>query len=133
MLGLLLIPEETEQPVELKSLEESLASEKKTFASFPETGGFVKAVINPVVNAIHLGLLRGKGRKVTEAIAEGRAGLLEKAYTQGPASLSLKEKRIILYDPLLLEELHRRVWETPDNRIVKLWGGISPSSSAGEG
>jgi membrane glycosyltransferase len=133
MLGLLLIPEETEQPVELKSLEESLASEKKTFASFPETGGFVKAVINPVVNAIHLGLLRGKERKVTEAIAKGRAGLLEKAYTQGPASLSLKEKRIILYDPLLLEELHRRVWETPDNRIVKLWGGISPSSSAREG
>jgi membrane glycosyltransferase len=125
MLGLLLIPEEVEQPGELKSLEASLGSEEKTFASFPERGGFVKAVINPVVNAIHMGMLRGKKRKVTQAIASGRAGLLEKALSQGPLSLSPKEKRIILYDPLLLEELHRRVWETPDERTVKLWGGIT--------
>ena len=26
--------------------------------------------------------------------------------------------------PLLVQELHRRVWETPDDRIVRLWGGI---------
>ena len=125
MLGLLLIPEETEHPVVLKSLEASLASEHKTFASFPEAGGFVKAVINPVVNAIHLGLLRGKEGKVTQAIAAGRAGLLEKAMSQGPLALSPREKRIILYDPLLLKELHRRVWETPNDRVVSLWGGIS--------
>jgi membrane glycosyltransferase len=124
MLGLLLIPEETEQPRELKSLEESLASEHRSFAASPDAGGFVKAIINPVVNAIHLGLLRGKKRKVTQAIASGRAGLLEKALNQGPLSLSPKEKRIILYDSLLLEELHRRVWETPDARVVQLWGGI---------
>jgi membrane glycosyltransferase len=124
MMGLLLIPEEMEQPRELKSLEASLASERKTFVSFPEAGGFVKAVINPVVNAIHLGLLRGKGRNVTQAIASGRAGLLEKALSQGPLSLSPREKRTILYDPVLVEELHRRVWETPDDRVVSLWGGI---------
>jgi membrane glycosyltransferase len=124
-LGLLLIPEETEQPPELKSLEERLASEKKTFASFPQAGGFAKAVINPVVNAIHLALLRGrKERRGIQAIASGRAGLLERAFSQGPLSLNAKEKRIILYDPLLLEDLHRRVWETPDESIVKLWGGI---------
>jgi len=98
--------------------------ERKTFASFPDAGGFVKAIINPVVNAIHLELLRGKKRKVTQSIASGRAGLLEKALSQGPLALSPKEKRIILYDPVLLEELHRRVWETPDDRIVRLWGGI---------
>jgi len=125
MLGLLLIPEEKKQPEELKSLEASLASKQNTFASFPDAGGFVRAVINPVVNAIHLALLRGKERKVTQAIASGRAGLLEKALSRGPTALSPKEKRIILYDPVLLKELHRQVWETPDDRIVKLWGGIS--------
>ncbi len=125
MLGLLLIPEEIEQPRELKSIEASLASERKTFTSFPDAGGFVKAIINPVVNAIHLGLLRGKKRKVTQAIASGRDRLLEKALSQGPISLSPREKRIILYDPVLAEELHRRVWETPDDRIVRAWGGIS--------
>jgi len=125
MLGLLLIPEETEKPEELKSLEASLASKQSTFGSFPEAGGFVRAIINPVVNAIHLALLRGKERKVTQAIASGRAGLLEKALSQGPTVLSPKEKRSILYDPVLLKELHRQVWETPDDTIVKLWGGIS--------
>jgi membrane glycosyltransferase len=125
MLGLLLIPEETEKPEELKSLEASLASKQSTFGSFPEAGGFVRAIINPVVNAIHLALLRGKERKVTQAIASGRAGLLEKALSQGPTVLSPKEKRSILYDPVLLKELHRQVWETPDDKIVKLWGGIS--------
>jgi len=85
----------------------------------------VRAIINPIVNAIHLALLRGKERKITQAIASGRAGLLEKALSQGPTALSPKEKRIILYDPVLLKELHRQVWETPDDRIVKLWGGIS--------
>jgi membrane glycosyltransferase len=124
MLGLLLIPEEMEPPRELKSLEASLASEQKNFASSPKARGFVKAVVNPVVNAVHLGLLRGKQRKLTQEIASGRTGLIEKAFSQGPASLSPKEKRIILYDPLLMQELHRRVWETPDDRIAKLWGII---------
>jgi membrane glycosyltransferase len=124
MLGLLLIPEEVEQPRELKLLEASLASEQKNFASSPKAGGFVKAIVNPVVNAVHLGLLRSKQRHLTQAIASGRAGLLEKALSLGPTSLSSKEKRIILYDPLLLQELHRRVWETPDDRIAKSWGII---------
>ena len=82
----------------------------------------MKAVVHPVVNAVHLRLLRNKQRNVTQAIAVGRAGLLEKALTQGPLSLSPKEKRIILYDPVLVQELHRRVWETPDDRIARLWG-----------
>lgn len=124
-LGLLLIPEEVEQPGELQSLEASLASEHKTFSSFPRAGGFVKAIVNPIVNAIHLGLLRNKQRKLAQAIAGGRAGLLEKALSQGPLSLSAKEKRVILYDPLLVRELHRRVWETPDDRIAKSWGIVS--------
>jgi membrane glycosyltransferase len=121
MLGLLLTPEELEQPKELQSLEASLASEHKTFASSPDAGGFVKAIANPVVNAVHLGLLRNKPRKLTQAIAGARAELLEKALSQGPTLLSPKEKRTILYDPWLVQELHRRVWETPDDRIAKSW------------
>jgi membrane glycosyltransferase len=124
MLGLLLIPEELHHPKELKSLEESIASKQKTFASSPKAGGFVKAIVNPVVNAVHLGLLRNKQRNLAQPIVSGRAGLLEKALSQGPTSLSPKEKRIILYDPLLVQELHRRVWETPDDRIAKSWGII---------
>jgi membrane glycosyltransferase len=123
-LGLLLIPEELKQPRELQSIEEGLASDQKTFASSPKAGGFVKAIVNPVVNALHLGLLRNRQRNLSQAIASGRAGLLEKALFQGPTSLSPREKRIILYDPVLVQELHRRVWETSDDRIAKSWGVI---------
>lgn len=120
-LGLLLIPEEVNQPPELQSLERSLASEPRNFASSLHAGGFVKAVVHPLVNALHLALLRNKPRNITQAIASGRSGLLEKALSQGPPALSPKEKRIILYDPLMLRELHQRVWETPDDRIARLW------------
>jgi membrane glycosyltransferase len=123
-LGLLLIPEELNQPQELKSIEESFASEQRNFASSPRAGGFVKAIVNPVVNAVHLGLLRNKQRNLSPAVASGRAGLLKKALSLGPISLSPKEKRIILYDPLLVQDLHRRVWETSDDRIAKSWGII---------
>jgi len=120
-LGVLLIPEEVEQPPELQSLEKSLASEPQSFASSLKAGGFVKAIVHPVVNGLHLALLRNKPRNITQAIASGRAGLLEKALSQGPTALSPREKRIILYDPLLVRELHHRVWETPDDRVVRLW------------
>jgi membrane glycosyltransferase len=123
-LGLLLIPEELKQPRELKSIEENLASEQRTFSSSPKAAGFVKAIVNPVVNAVHLGLLRNKQRNLSQAVASSRAGLLEKALSMGPISLSPREKRIILYDPLLVQELHRRVWETSDDRIAKSWGII---------
>jgi membrane glycosyltransferase len=123
-LGLLLIPEELKQPRELLSIEEDLASEQRTFASSPKAGGFVKAIVNPVVNALHLGLLRNRQRNLSQAIASSRAGLLEKALSQGPTSLSPREKRFILYDPLLVQELHRRVWETSDDRIARSWGII---------
>ena len=123
-LGLLLIPEELNQPQELKSIEESFASEQRNFASSPRAGGFVKAIVNPVVNAVHLGLLRNKQRNLSPAVASGRAGLLKKALSLGPISLSPKEKRIILYDPLLVQDLHRRVWETSDDKIAKSWGII---------
>ena len=121
-IGLLLIPEEVEQPRVLQSLEKSLASEKKAFASSPKAGGFVKAIVHPIVNEIHLRLMGSKPRNLTQAIVKGRAALFEKALSQGPLSLSAKEKRVILYDPLLMRELHRRVWESPDNEIARSWG-----------
>jgi membrane glycosyltransferase len=123
-LGLLVIPEELKQPQELQSIEESLASEQRTFSSSPYAGGFVKAIVNPVVNAVHLGLLRNKQRNLSQDVASSRAGLLEKALSLGPISLSPREKKTILYDPLLVQELHRRVWETSDDRIAKSWGII---------
>ena len=124
MLGLLLIPED-EATRGTKSLEASLASKQNTFASFPEAGGFVRAIILPRRERDSPSAFAGqKKRSMDAGHCFRQGGLLEKALSLGPTVLSPKEKRIILYDLVLLKELHRQVWETPDDRIVKLWGGI---------
>ncbi len=78
-------------------------------------------MIDPWVNSLHRTLLRGN-RRVSEAIARRREDLQEKAFLKGPASLSPKEKKVLLYDPSALQQLHQRVWETPDPEIAQLWG-----------
>jgi len=108
MLGLLLIPEETEQPMVLKSLEPSPASNIRP-CLIPRGRGFVKAVINPVVNAIHLGSCGAKKEK-SHRPSRSRPVFLKKQCLKD-ACFEPKRERIILYDPLLLKELHRRVWK----------------------
>ena len=45
----------------------------------------------------------------------------------GPGSLSVKEKKELLYDPQCMEELHQRVWEIPDRKQAAQWGLASVS------
>ena len=70
-----------------------------------------RAVVDPQVNLLHRCLLR-TGRKVSPSIAAHRRELQDKALAMGPGSLSVKEKKELLYDPQCMEELHQRVWET---------------------
>jgi membrane glycosyltransferase len=51
-----------------------------------------------------------------------RQELLEKALTQGPKTLSPKEKKELLLDPQCLLQLHERLWETLDHTIAQKWG-----------
>jgi membrane glycosyltransferase len=122
-LGFFLIPEEISPPPEVESLQRSLYLQEVSKPSLPmrQQAGFVKAVIDPWVNSLHLSLLRRK-RRVSEVIAKRRQRLQDKAFSQGPRGLSIKEKKELLYDPVALFQLHQRVWESPDQAVAQRWG-----------
>ncbi len=122
-LGLFLVPDEIQPSPELESLRRMLYLQRISRTGPLDQGqeGFVRAVVDPWVHRLHLSL-SGKKRGVSEAIARKRETLREKAYAQGPANLSLKEKRQLLNDPKGLHELHQSIWETPEPEIARLWG-----------
>jgi membrane glycosyltransferase len=121
-LGLLRIPEETMRPKELCTLDRILLQEEAPSAlSIPKGRGFVRAVVDPCIHALHLCLL-GKTGRLTERIELRRRSLVKKALSRGPERLSAKEKRELLYDPDRLHELHQRVWEISDDKLEKEWG-----------
>ena len=121
-MGLFVIPEEVSPPPVLQCLENILQGEKSlSLPRIPDGQGFARAVADPQVNLLHRSLLRTQ-RKVSPAIANRRRELLEKAFAQGPESLSVREKKELLYDPQCLQELHWRVWEAAGQASSAQWG-----------
>ena len=82
--------------------------------------GFVRAIVDPKINFLHRSLLR-KERTVSSSVASRRQQLQGKALTGGPESLSVKEKKELLYDPRCMEELHQKVWEITDRLQAERW------------
>ena len=121
-MGLFVIPEEVSPPPVLQCLENILQGEKSlSLPRIPDGQGFARAVADPQVNLLHRSLLRTQ-RKLSPAIANRRRELLEKAFAQGPESLSVREKKELLYDPQCLQELHWRVWEAAGQASSAQWG-----------
>jgi membrane glycosyltransferase len=122
-------PEEVAPPREILEFEASLAAvrQKEHDLVLEERDGFVRAIVDPYVNALHRWFLR-KPRSLTPTIRERRRGLVERALLAGPDALSVKEKRVLLLDPERVDELHRRVWELASGERAHRWGrpGAAP-------
>jgi membrane glycosyltransferase len=121
--GLFLIPEETAPPPELRDLDAGLEAERAVRADLPaaEHDGFVRACTDPYVNALHRALLRGR-RSFAPAIAANRTATMHVVLAQDPALLGRHERTVLLADPAIVDQLHRRVWEIPDGRRAERWG-----------
>ncbi len=121
--GLFVTPEETVPPPELLELEASIsaARRREEALAVAERDGFVRAVVDPYVNALHLWLLR-RPRSLKPSIDEKRSVLAERALAEGPAALDERERRMLLLDARRLEELHRHVWELDRAEQARLWG-----------
>jgi membrane glycosyltransferase len=120
-LGLFITPEEVAPPPEVQNLERK--EEQQIFLSslpMEREAGFVRAVVDPKVNFLHRSLLR-KERTVAPSVASRRQQLQDKAIAGGPESLSVKEKKELLYDPRCMEELHHKVWEITDRAQAAQW------------
>jgi membrane glycosyltransferase len=120
--GLFLIPEESAPPRELRDLAHYLAEARRAAAAIPavERDGFVRVAVDPYTNALHRALL-GRERTAGGRLRATRRALLERALRDGPAGFPARERRALLLDPGLTDELHRRVWALPSERAAR-WG-----------
>lgn len=121
--GLFLIPEESEPPPELVDLQDILVRTRAAAARVPaaEQDSVVRAIVDPGVNALHRALL-GSPRSLTPAIAAARRQLLADTLQLGAHALGTRDRKILLADPQLVDELHERVWRLPDRRYALPWG-----------
>jgi membrane glycosyltransferase len=126
-MGLFLIAEELSPPAELAAGEAPCRQELDT-SEFRGTSGFVLAVTDPYVNALHLAFRRRK-RKAVAGIPRSRQ-LVEKALAGGPESLLPREKIRLLSEPESLDLLHVLVWQLPGGEAARQWGLYdSPAAS----
>ena len=121
--GLLVIPEELNPPPELewiRSIQQKLG-ELDVSLGVREPNGFVRAVVEPFVNELHI-RLAGTRRAPSFKIGKRRQALQDKALLKGPGSLTPSEKIELLYDPERMAALHKAVWELPDRSLAATWG-----------
>ncbi|MGF1545908.1 MAG: glucans biosynthesis glucosyltransferase MdoH [Thiotrichales bacterium] len=117
-LRLFRIPAETQRDPLLRDLDHILANEDALRQQ--SATGFAKAVIDPVVNALHLSLLPKDKHYPPETKAE-LVALRERAYTDGPEGLSPREKFRLLADPDSIGWLHQRLWRAHEPEILTAW------------
>jgi membrane glycosyltransferase len=102
-----LIPEENHPPAELARVI-ALAE------AAPPAPDFAAAVVDPVLNALHVGL-QGAPRRLNSELQAYREDLAQRALAQGPDALTNGEQVELLADPKALAWLHYRVWaEAPE-------------------
>ncbi len=127
-MGLFRTPCETHPPPELEWMQNYMR-EYHASPSLPSLGreqGFLRAVVDPRIYALHLSLLR-KERKCCPQIRNRRRQIRQKALELGPGVLSALERRQLLCDPASLKELHKAVWMISEQSSAAAWG-LSASS-----
>lgn len=116
-IGLLMTPEEVSPPALLTRFRNALTSLTKTSAG---QRGFIAAVVDPGVNALHCALLRTRKNSVSEEVAMSQRRLLLDALKGGPGVLGKHERMRLLNDSMLLTELHWSVWSLSE-KLASRW------------
>ena len=121
--GLFRIPEETVPPPELRDLTALGAEADARCAALPplERAGFVRAIVDPYVNAIHRMFLRAP-RQLDDDLRATRRALVDRGVLEGPEALEAAERRVLLLDPDAVDALHERVWALEDRGRAARWG-----------
>ena len=93
-----------------------------------ERDGFVRAIVDPLVNALHRALL-GRRRSLRAEIRAHRAALIARALAEGPQALGERDRRILLQDPDTVDALHERVWALGDEATAHRWGRLGKAAT----
>ena len=116
--GLFLIPEEIAVPRELAYLADRM--NENGYGPDPQHADFIRAVVDPRIYTLHLGISAGKKPPSRDAGIRLQA-ICEKALLWGPQALDKAEKRAILSDPGCMAALHQNVWELTDETRIRAW------------
>lgn len=108
---LFLIPEEYSPPRELVATEEYLQENRRTVL----TQGFLRAAVNPLINALACGMGRARHSKAVPAAEALREQRIATVLEAGPGSAS-DTHWMLLSDPTGMARLHQRVWSDPAQR-----------------
>jgi membrane glycosyltransferase len=128
-LRLFVTPEESQPAPEVVDLDHLVAAARKRERELPapERDGFVRAMVDPLVNALHRWTLRGP-RSLRPSIREKRRKLVERLISEGPQALTVRERKILLLDASEIDDAHRRVWALGDPERARRWGRPGLSS-----
>lgn len=121
--GWFLIPEETQPPLELQQLQEPFepSGDRGTSISTEgEDAGLAETVFDPRLNAVHVSLLHER-QQVPVRTHEYLIALCDKLLRDGPLTLSLQEKRILLWDSDSMLNLHWKIWSSPATQWHPWW------------
>ncbi|MGF1643961.1 MAG: glucans biosynthesis glucosyltransferase MdoH [Thiotrichales bacterium] len=117
-LRLFRIPSETAREPLLRDLDHIIADENNARINAPT--GFAKAVIDPVVNAIHISLLP-KDKQYPPDTQSELLALRDKVFVEGPDAINPREKFRLLTDPDSIRWLHRQLWRSNQPEVLTAW------------
>ncbi len=106
-LGLFVTPEEAHPPALMRLYQEALAA--PGFTRCTAARGFLAAIVDPGVNALHCALLRPSDSR-HEGTVLSRQQLILAAIKDGPAALDATERLRLLSDRDSTAALHWQVW-----------------------
>jgi membrane glycosyltransferase len=112
------IPEEYESPRVINGLRAALDKRQRKKSA---VDGFAYASLDPVVNLVHVEMLRGRAPKPLKTRERNRS-LRELALEQGPAKLSRLERAYLLKDAESMTLIHREICHARDPEIPRKWG-----------
>jgi membrane glycosyltransferase len=121
--GLLQTPADTAPPREIVERERRLAAYAEVVPPPPALWahrGFMQVILDPLVNAVHVALLRQRG-KTDHEVGGYYETLVERVLKEGPAALTRREQMALLLHPGVVADLHSRIWLLPDRELAPWW------------
>lgn len=117
--GLFLIPEEYDTPQELMAT----ASYTGRNRAQALQDGFLKAVVDPLLNALACGMGTARHNH-SQAIERVREARVRQALESGPEALDGNLRLALLSDPVALSRLHLALWQTGAKHWLAPWRAV---------
>ncbi len=122
-VGLLTTPQEIVVPNEVSHLDRNLTAIRERIPPperLREHYGFMQVLLDPLVNSVHVSLLRQR-HKQRGAPGEYYRAMEEKVLRDGPGALTHREKTALLLHPVSMARLHQQIWLLPDAQLSPWW------------